>query len=54
MHGGGKHVDVSDSQYRSSSGDDELLHHIRQLDSALPKRSLCRRFVDAFFDKYNS
>jgi hypothetical protein len=53
MHGGSFAPDVTDTPYRSS-GDAELLRQIRQLDGALPKRSLCGQFVAAFFDKYNS
>lgn len=53
MHGGSSAPDVTDTPYRSS-GDAELLRQIRQLDGALPKRSLCGQFVAAFFDKYNS
>lgn len=31
-----------------------LLEQIRHVDSQLPRRSLCERFVKAFFDQNNS
>lgn len=52
---------VSDTHYRLPSttldedqGPYTLASHIRALDSRLPPRSLCERYVDIFFTLANS